>query len=1101
MSNKNLNEANSFKYEIGIKGMDCVSCISKIEVALKKEESLILFMKFNFISEKLLVYMKAEEHLTRIVQTINNIGFEIGYVHQLLDSEVKLRKLYLNAVYSDIAKVLKDQQGVINIQKTDISTSNNEKSTILINYDPLLIKSYYILQVLKTKKVQFSYINQMQRYIDEVEFNKDALPWKDFYFCLLLVILNLTFNLASSTDLFEFLLHNYILTPKLPYFIILSSILNFIIIFKFGISIYRKSIIAFYSSRSTGMDTLISLGSLSALVLSVISVYCLHNHEDRDISFIKENLFVISDNIGASAAVVGIFTLGKYMEAHAKSKLRDQTANFMKKKNKKLNERDQTQAEKQKYFSECNFNLILPDKNSFGLNTKNTVKIDPGLVERGDLILLENNDFLMFDVVVHSGQVQVNEGVNYGYEIITTKKKGDKIKSGSEILKIEMSDILEIEERVLHNHSHDHDHHDHDHDHHQDDHDHCHDHHHDHDHDQNSHSHTNDCTGHHHDSNLNSCSGHDHVHDHEHHSCASSILSDDLEIHSECNNHHDHTFSTKIEILDSDKKKPSKAKPTCIVYVDKVFEDCMIYKLTEEMTNSMTQKLKFEYFIEKIVRYFVPAIIAISVMTFIIWTILKTFFNADVDFTYISERSISILVVSCPCAFGLAIPIVTTTMLKIALEYGILIKNLSALPDIHNASKIFLDKTGTLTENIKDTQLVYQESNNIHLFNSIELVEKSQTHPIADALCQYSSKIASESKEDWSLSKIDEKLVYDYPNGVVKDDILVLHNGVCANVTYKNSKKMEIAIGNPSFAESHLKDKSKLKAIEEYVASCKRLSLTCVIVIIDLKVVALFSLNTYSNLRYEATGVINFLQQTPYSKECYLLSGDSPESVHHLASIVGIPSNRVLAEKSAINKKNILTSHKSLGKKVLMMGDGINDVLSLSEANFGVSFNANSQLNIISGDVIFVKEDLSLLIVLFEISKYTSIFIWINIFWAFFYNILMIPFTTGFLFKFVDINISPTLSSLAQLISDMMIIITASTLHLFNFNKFKSISKFKTREELETMMITKTYSNAAFYESKTLNTIEGSKENPLLQCDIEMRIDKDYEQISSNKSD
>ena len=125
----------------------------------------------------------------------------------------------------------------------------------------------------------------------------------------------------------------------------------------------------------------------------------------------------------------------------------------------------------------------------------------------------------------------------------------------------------------------------------------------------------------------------------------------------------------------------------------------------------------------------------------------------------------------------------------------------------------------------------------------------------------------------------------------------------------------------------------------------------------------------------------------------------------------------------------------------MMIGDGINDILSLSEADFGISFNAASQLNMVASDIIFIKEDLGLIIILLKLSNLTFIFIWLNVFWAFFYNICLLPITAGVFFSFWDIQMSPTVSSFSMLCSSLFIILTSNTLRLFKLNIMKEQKK------------------------------------------------------------
>ena len=130
---------------------------------------------------------------------------------------------------------------------------------------------------------------------------------------------------------------------------------------------------------------------------------------------------------------------------------------------------------------------------------------------------------------------------------------------------------------------------------------------------------------------------------------------------------------------------------------------------------------------------------------------------------------------------------------------------------------------------------------------------------------------------------------------------------------------------------------------------------------------------------------------------------------------MGIDEENIFGEVDNKKKKEFFLNLKKTNTKSMMIGDGMNDILSLSEADFGISFNAASQLNLVAADIIFIKEDLRLIYILLKLSKLTFVFIWINIFWAFFYNICLLPITSGAFHSFWDVEMSPTLSSFSML--------------------------------------------------------------------------------------
>jgi len=192
-------------------------------------------------------------------------------------------------------------------------------------------------------------------------------------------------------------------------------------------------------------------------------------------------------------------------------------------------------------------------------------------------------------------------------------------------------------------------------------------------------------------------------------------------------------------------------------------------------------------------------------------------------------------------------------------------------------------------------------------------------------------------------------------------------------------------------------------------------------------------------IRPEIHFVLEYLRKQ--NKKTIILSGDNRKSVENVAKKLSFAKNDFYGEVNHTQKKEILQTLKNADKNlVLMVGDGINDVLSLTEANYGISFNANSQLNLVASDIIFIKEDLSLILSLLKLSKLTYVFIWINIFWAFVYNIFMIPIASGVFYGYSEFMMSPTMSSLSMLCSSLLIILTSNLLRLFDI-EFKGDCK------------------------------------------------------------
>jgi P-type E1-E2 ATPase len=272
-------------------------------------------------------------------------------------------------------------------------------------------------------------------------------------------------------------------------------------------------------------------------------------------------------------------------------------------------------------------------------------------------------------------------------------------------------------------------------------------------------------------------------------------------------------------------------------------------------------------------------------------------------------------------------------------------------------------------------------------------------------------------------------MIFNFKNENQKEKIEDID--ICLDLDIENYEKIkcEFLIGNKKFIE----DLNSIKIPDEILKLISNINKNSSIIFtcLNKEILGIFSIDTSSIIRPELKFIIEKIEMNK-KNEVYILSGDNNNAVNELGKNLQIKNENCIGGVSDFEKKQFLSDLKNnKNKKVLMIGDGINDVLSLSEADFGISFNSNSQFNLVASDIIFLKEDLNLLLKLMKISKFTFNFIWINIFWAFIYNIIMIPITSGIFYSFWDYLMSPTISSLAMLGSSILILLTSNFLRLF----------------------------------------------------------------------
>ena len=406
-----------------------------------------------------------------------------------------------------------------------------------------------------------------------------------------------------------------------------------------------------------------------------------------------------------------------------------------------------------------------------------------------------------------------------------------------------------------------------------------------------------------------------------------------------------------------------------------------IVRLVVEASNTKAPIAKIA---DKVSGYFVPLVIAIAILTFIVYLIIGQGFESAIT------TFVTILVVACPCSLGLATPLAIIVSEGLCATNGILIKKSEILENAQKTNTVIFDKTGTLTYGkLKISEIKnYSNIENNELLQIVGSIESKSTHPIGKAFVDY--------LED---NKIPILEVKEFGN--------ITGYGIIGIV---NNKK--VIIGNTKILESY-KIENKYEQDERNLASRGN---SIIYVAQDEKVVALIGVNDI--VRKEAKDVIKKLSDMKI--ETIMLTGDNKETANKIANELGI--TKVIANVLPKEKSNTIKELRQKNKFVMMCGDGINDSPALANSDIGVSVNTGTDIAMDSSDVILTKNNLESIVNLINISKKTIRNIKQNLFWAFFYNCLMIPVAVG-LFKTLGISINPMLASLAMVLSSITVIL------------------------------------------------------------------------------
>lgn len=418
-----------------------------------------------------------------------------------------------------------------------------------------------------------------------------------------------------------------------------------------------------------------------------------------------------------------------------------------------------------------------------------------------------------------------------------------------------------------------------------------------------------------------------------------------------------------------------------------------IIKLVLEATNTKAPIAKLA---DKVSGYFVPIVIIIAFLTAMFYLLTGN------DFSLVINTFVTVLVVACPCSLGLATPLAIVVSEGVCASRGILVKKSEVLENAQKINTIVFDKTGTLTYgNLKISKIYnfynYTDKEIIQIVGSLE---KSSTHPISNAFKTY----MQENKINYLEASNFEDISGYGIRGKIRNDEIILGNA-------KILSKYNIE-------NAHKKDEKELAKDGN----------TIVYVIKNKEVISLIGINDI--VRENAKEVIENLKK--YKIEPIMLTGDNDETARKIANIIGIEN--VISNVTPNEKVKTIKSLKEEGKLVMMCGDGINDSPALASSNIGVSVSSGTDIAIDSADVILTKNNLKSIIELIKISKKTIRNIKQNLFWAFFYNTLMIPIAMG-LFRNGGIVINPMIASIAMVISSLTVIFNALRLRKVINNK------------------------------------------------------------------
>ena len=420
-----------------------------------------------------------------------------------------------------------------------------------------------------------------------------------------------------------------------------------------------------------------------------------------------------------------------------------------------------------------------------------------------------------------------------------------------------------------------------------------------------------------------------------------------------------------------------------------------IIKLVDEATSSKAPIAKLA---DRVAGVFVPIVIAIAAISAAVWLIL----GADLEFAL--SVGVSVLVVSCPCALGLATPTAIMVGTGRGAANGILIKSAEALETAHAVGTVVLDKTGTVTMGRPVvTDVVCQEGGSrAHLLQLAASLEKRSEHPLARAIVESADKEAVSFLEVEQFAQIPGQGI----RGIIEGKLCLA--------------------GNEKLMESFSIKKETLGAMKDRVAEEGKTPLFFardgvfqgMIAVAD--VVKPTSREAVARLKEMGIKVV-------------MLTGDHAKTAEAIRRQVGI--DRVRAEVLPQDKEREIRALQQKGEKVAMVGDGINDAPALARADVGIAIGAGTDVAMESADIVLMKNDLLDVAAAIELSKATIRNIKENLFWAFFYNIICIPVAAGCFYGAFGLKMNPMVAALAMSFSSVFVVSNALRLRFFKPKK------------------------------------------------------------------
>jgi P-type Cu+ transporter len=423
-----------------------------------------------------------------------------------------------------------------------------------------------------------------------------------------------------------------------------------------------------------------------------------------------------------------------------------------------------------------------------------------------------------------------------------------------------------------------------------------------------------------------------------------------------------------------------------VIRADKVGRDTMLSRIVQMVADAQRSRAPIQRLADQVAGWFVPAVVAAAVIAFVVWSL----FGPEPRFTFALVAAVSVLIIACPCALGLATPMAIMVGVGRGASAGVLIKNAEALERMEKVDTLVVDKTGTLTEGKPAvTEIVAEGIDEAELLRLSASVERASEHPLAAAI------VAAAEARDIALTDVAD---FDSPTG----------KGALGTVDGR-----KVLLGSAGFLREHGIDVGPLA---EKAEALRKDGATAIFAGVDGKAAGVIAIA--DPVKETTPAAIKALHAEGI--RVVMLTGDNRTTAEAVARRLGI--DEIEAEVLPDQKSAVVEKFRKEGRVVAMAGDGVNDAPALAAADIGIAMGSGTDVAIESAGVTLLKGDLNGILKARRLSQATMRNIRQNLFFAFIYNSAGVPIAAGILYPFLGLLLSPMIAAAAMSLSSVSVI-------------------------------------------------------------------------------